>query len=128
LHKHGNRHNPALSISIGRNGAILLHCHGGCSLEDICDALGIPVSALFPGPLTPEIKRAMAERRSAEERRAIERRTITNQIKRLQNLARALARELVEAPVNAITDEKERQLHRVLDKVGDLETELGRVA
>ena len=38
--------NPSLSIHEGDNG-ILLRCWAGCSLEDICTALGIRVSYLF---------------------------------------------------------------------------------
>jgi putative DNA primase/helicase len=34
-------HNPSLSISTGDDGRVLLHCFAGCSLEQICAALGI---------------------------------------------------------------------------------------
>ena len=42
-------HNPSLSIGVGSDGRILLHCFAGCSIEDICSALGIEVRDLFPG-------------------------------------------------------------------------------
>jgi len=41
-------HNPSLSVSIGREGRILLHCFAGCSLEEILKALGMRMSDLFP--------------------------------------------------------------------------------
>jgi hypothetical protein len=37
-----------LSVGIGDNGRILLHCHAGCSAEAVCEALGIPMRDLFP--------------------------------------------------------------------------------
>lgn len=39
---------PSLSITIGRNGGILLHCFGGCSVSDICASVGIFTSDLMP--------------------------------------------------------------------------------
>ena len=38
---------PSLSVSIGRDGRILLNCHAGCSLEALLDALGLTVKDLF---------------------------------------------------------------------------------
>jgi hypothetical protein len=40
--------NPSLSISQADDGRILLYCHAGCSLNDICSALGIRPGDLFP--------------------------------------------------------------------------------
>ncbi len=40
---------PSLSISEGRDGCVLLKCHAGCTLDAICDALGIKKFELFPG-------------------------------------------------------------------------------
>lgn len=40
--------NPSLSISEGGDGKILLNCFAGCSLEDICQSLGIKQTDLFP--------------------------------------------------------------------------------
>jgi len=42
-----NDHNPSLSINIGSDGRILLHCFAGCSIEDICSELGIEIQDLF---------------------------------------------------------------------------------
>ena len=41
-------HNPSLSIGVGSDGRILLHCFAGCSIEEICSAMGIEVKDLFP--------------------------------------------------------------------------------
>lgn len=52
---------PSLSIREGDDGRTLIHCHAGCSVESICDAMGIRVSDLFPHspstPLKPSIVR-----------------------------------------------------------------------
>ena len=39
--------NPSLAISTGDDGRILLHCHAGCSPNDIVRALGLEWSQLF---------------------------------------------------------------------------------
>ncbi len=43
-----NDHNPSLLISEGGDGRVLLKCFAGCSTESIMDALGMPMSLLFP--------------------------------------------------------------------------------
>ena len=53
--------NPSLSVR-ERNGKILLHCFAGCSIEAICQILGIKSSDLFrdttaPRKLEPRIVR-----------------------------------------------------------------------
>src|SRR5262245_21364305 len=39
---------PSLSISIGDDGRVLLHCHAGCTFDSIYAAMGIAVGDLFP--------------------------------------------------------------------------------
>jgi len=53
-HAHGDR-SRGLSIGEGREGRVILKCFAGCSIEAICDALGIKVSDLFQtgGTVTP---------------------------------------------------------------------------
>jgi len=41
---------PSLSITEGADGSILLHCHAGCSPEQIVAAIGLTMSDLFPKP------------------------------------------------------------------------------
>jgi len=43
---HEDRH-PSLSISTGRDGRVLLHCHAGCSAEAIASAVGLELRDLF---------------------------------------------------------------------------------
>ena len=43
-----NDRNPSLTISQGDDGRILLCCHAGCKVKDICRALGITEAELFP--------------------------------------------------------------------------------
>lgn len=38
----------SLSIGLGRDGRILIHCHAGCAVEAILARLGISASSLFP--------------------------------------------------------------------------------
>jgi hypothetical protein len=45
---HADR-NPSLSIREG-NGKILVHCFAGCTVESICEVLGIRTADLFVGP------------------------------------------------------------------------------
>lgn len=40
----------SLSVSRGEDGKILLNCHAGCTVENICEALGISVKDLFREP------------------------------------------------------------------------------
>lgn len=40
-------HNPSLSVNEGK---ILLTCHAGCTVEEICHSLKIQVSDLFSEP------------------------------------------------------------------------------
>jgi putative DNA primase/helicase len=39
---------PSLSIGTGDDGRVLLHCHAGCTIEEVVDALGLSVADLFP--------------------------------------------------------------------------------
>ncbi len=39
---------PSLSIAEASNGKILLKCFAGCAAEEICNAIGLEMTALFP--------------------------------------------------------------------------------
>jgi 5S rRNA maturation endonuclease (ribonuclease M5) len=39
--------NPSLSITLGDEERVLLHCHAGCSTEEVVDALGLTTRDLF---------------------------------------------------------------------------------
>jgi len=41
-------HRPSLSVGLGDDGRVLLHCHSGCTAEDIVKSLGLQLSDLFP--------------------------------------------------------------------------------
>jgi putative DNA primase/helicase len=43
---HGDTVN-SLSIAEGSDGRALLHCHAGCTFEEVVAALGVPVRSLF---------------------------------------------------------------------------------
>lgn len=44
---HGDT-NASLSISVGTDGRVLLHCHAGCAPQAVVAALGLTMSDLFP--------------------------------------------------------------------------------
>jgi hypothetical protein len=39
--------NPSLSVAAGADGRIVLHCHAGCTPENVCAAIGIKMADLF---------------------------------------------------------------------------------
>ena len=41
---------PSLSVSQGDGGRVLLHCHAGCSVQAVLDAMGLGLRALFESP------------------------------------------------------------------------------
>jgi len=48
LHTHGNRKSPALTITEGTNGAVLMTCHAGCEPDIVVKAVGLELKDLFP--------------------------------------------------------------------------------
>ena len=40
--------NASLSVKQGDNGGIVLHCHAGCTPEQVVGALGLSMKDLFP--------------------------------------------------------------------------------
>src|SRR3989338_7330666 len=44
---HEDKH-PSLSISVGDDGKVLIHCHAGCTPEEILGRLGMSLRDLFP--------------------------------------------------------------------------------
>lgn len=39
---------PSLTIGLGRDGGILLHCFAGCSAQEVVESVGLSMSDLFP--------------------------------------------------------------------------------
>jgi len=39
--------NPSLSINAGSDGSVLVHCHAGCSVESVVEAVGLGMKDLF---------------------------------------------------------------------------------
>ena len=52
---------PSLSIAEGDDGRILLHCFSGCTVNQICDALGLKVEQLFPDQMNYKQKKQCTE-------------------------------------------------------------------
>lgn len=63
---HGDKR-PSLSVRLGDDGRILLHCFGGCTIQEIVGALGIEVRQLFPAR-DPAWQPTRPRRPTAEER------------------------------------------------------------
>ena len=45
--------NPSLSVSRGEDGRILIHCHAGCSAEEVVQSMGLKMSDLMPANERP---------------------------------------------------------------------------
>ena len=39
---------PSLQVDVGASGNTLIHCWSGCSVEEVCDSVGIKMVSLFP--------------------------------------------------------------------------------
>lgn len=58
---------PSLGVSAGDDGRILLHCFVGCSIQEICDALGLHARDLFPAQAAnPRVRRAAVRKHERE--------------------------------------------------------------
>ena len=49
MHEHGDR-SAGLSIKAGDHGKVVVHCHAGCHVELVTQALGLTLSDLFSQP------------------------------------------------------------------------------
>lgn len=60
--------NPSLSIGQGNDGRVLVTCHrgSGCSLDEICTAVGLNVSDLMPPKDEKEIQRRKEEWKASQ--------------------------------------------------------------
>lgn len=43
-----NDTNKSLTVGLGKNGRLMMHCHAGCSINDIRGALGLTWREMFP--------------------------------------------------------------------------------
>lgn len=57
---------PSLSIGIGADARVLLHCHAGCPVEAIVGTLGLAMKDLMPTPVAEE-KGVPARRKNASD-------------------------------------------------------------
>ncbi len=61
---HGGTNPSALSVGVGDNGAVLLRCWHGCSVEQVAAGLGLDLADLFPArPQAPGHGTAPIKRR-----------------------------------------------------------------
>ena len=50
-----------LSVSEAENGAVLLHCFGGCTPAEVIGAVGLTLGDLFPERLRPALRDVVGE-------------------------------------------------------------------
>ena len=43
-----NDRSPSLAVGETQDGRVLVHCHGGCSVEDVLIAIGLDMTDLYP--------------------------------------------------------------------------------
>lgn len=63
--------NASLSIGKGDDGRILLHCHAGCSVDDIVSALGLKLSDLYEKPTAAQDFAPVTQDKPKQQRRVI---------------------------------------------------------
>lgn len=63
---------PSLSLSRGKDGRALIHCHAGCEARDVLAAVGMEMRDLFPDSLSTE-QRLQYRREALERERHFER-------------------------------------------------------
>ena len=61
---HHDQH-PSLKIDEGDDGRVLVHCHAGCSVDDIVRAMGLSVSDLFVDEDSPSQPRVVVGKNGA---------------------------------------------------------------
>ena len=44
---------PSLSIGVGDDGVVKLHCHAGCETTDVVGKIGLTMADLFPKNTSP---------------------------------------------------------------------------
>jgi hypothetical protein len=86
---HGDLH-PSLSIRELPDGRVLLHDFGGCDVGDICAAIGLDLSDLYPARLETDEGRAARERQAFSAADAL--RCLSTEGSLLAVCAQALAR------------------------------------
>ncbi len=59
---HGGESTTSLSLALGDDGRVLLHCHAGCPPEAILATLGLATRDLFPPPVPPTVLGPSASR------------------------------------------------------------------
>lgn len=61
-----NDKGPSLSIAIGTDGRVLLHCFAGCTVHDITAAMGLTLADLFDRPDWKTENHSVRQQRSRE--------------------------------------------------------------
>jgi hypothetical protein len=63
---------PSLSVKVGRDDAVLLHCHSGCDVGAVLTALNLATRDLFPAAAkTPDVRAHQTSGRSPQRKREV---------------------------------------------------------
>jgi hypothetical protein len=115
---------PSLSIAVGRDGRVLIHCWAGCRTPEVLAALGLPWNALFPDgpqPSVAELARVAHEREVEAARRkahGVAERARYDCTRRLEAILGELGRRLMLLPAGAPDVEALTHLfHSALDRL-----------
>lgn len=112
---HDDRH-PSLSVKSGDRG-ILVRCWSGCTIEEICTALGLRVQDLFfdslPDRRVLNERKRMRKRDEAEQTEALRREGLKLDVLRASEHLILTTRGL------AISTWPDTQLDAALDRLGD---------
>ena len=119
-----NDHSPSLSIREGEDGRILLHDFAGCRVEDICAALGLRLTDLFPDN-DPDPQRWQEQRRQRQIKRARRQREQHREGLHI-DAAREAERVIRAARDIDIATLSDVQLDTILNRLGDADAILER--
>lgn len=113
---------PSLSISQGRDGRVLLHCHAGCAVTAILRASGLRLRDLFAGPppSAAQVQQAAVEREEQERQQQKERmfeRVAFDRIRKLHAIADELGGRLANDPDAPRNDAVAQLFHQTLDRI-----------
>lgn len=127
-----NDRNPSLSIAVGKDGRVLIHCFAGCTHRAILEALGLQERDLFSGSKCERADCAAVERVIREQHLAATalnqtRGALSDEYRRLSQVVDALGAKLARNPDafsggNAMT----QLFHNALERLRAVEAELDR--
>ena len=123
--------NPSLSIGIGKDGRVLVHCFAGCRHTAVLEALGLCERDLFDGPAphSLHISNANIIAHEAEREQALRRSRgdLSDEYRRLSRVVDALGAKLARTPDRGTGGDAMTQLfHQALQRLRTVEAKLNK--